>query len=577
MRKNSESRAAVRLSTTVALALCLFFGPLAAAASREPVRARNGMVVSVDDTASRIGVDVLRKGGNAVDAAVAVALALAVTWPSAGNLAGGGFMLVRLPDGSAEVIDYRERAPLAATRDMYLDAEGNVIPEASTLGYRAAAVPGTVAGLELAHRRHGKLPWRELVEPARRLAHDGFPVSFFLARSLNHPRNAERLKRFEETRRIFVREWQTGDTLRQSDLAATLERVRDKGSEDFYRGETARRMLADLSANGGLITARDLQEYEPTIRKPLRGAYRGIEILTMPPPSSGGAVLLQMLNMLSRYDVASLGHNSADALTLLLEVQRRGYADRAAYMGDTDFVDVPIETLISPDYATRRAGTIELDRATPSSRIGAGIVRPEPTQTTHFSIIDSSGMAVSNTYTLNESYGSAVTVKGTGMLLNNEMDDFTSKPGVPNLYGLMQSEANAIAPKKRPLSTMTPTILVRNGKVVMALGSPGGGSIIDTVLQVIINVIDHGMTIQEAVDAPRFHHQWLPDAIYWEIGGVNRDTRALLERRGFAFRDNPGYTAGDTTIGEAQAIFVEPSGLILGAADPRGGGVAIGY
>jgi gamma-glutamyltranspeptidase/glutathione hydrolase len=536
------------------------------------------MVVSVDEIASRAGVEVMKKGGNAVDATVAVALTLAVTWPSAGNLGGGGFMMIRLPDGTSEVIDYRERAPLAATRDMFLDQEGGVIAGASTLGYRAIGVPGTVAGLALAHQRHGKLRWSELVEPARKLAVEGFPVSFMLARSLNHHNNAGRLAKFPESKRIFGRKWEMGDTLVQPDLGATLKRIRDGGAGEFYRGRTAKMIVADVRANGGILSAEDFEQYTPAIRQPLRGTYRGYEILTMPPPSSGGAVLLEMLNMLSRFDVASLGHNSADGLNLLFEVERRAYADRAAYMGDTDFVEVPIGELISDSYAARRAAEIRLGKATPSSEVAAGLERSEPAETTHFNVIDRSGTVVSNTYTLNDSYGSAVTAKGTGILLNNEMDDFTSKPGVPNLYGLVQSSANAIEPKKRPLSAMTPTLVLHEGRLFMALGSPGGGSIINSVLQVILNVVDHGMSIQEAVDAPRLHHQWLPDLVFWEKGGLNSDTRAHLEKRGFEFHEKSGYPAGDLTVGDAHALMVDrTNGFILGAADPRRGGCAVGY
>jgi gamma-glutamyltranspeptidase / glutathione hydrolase len=547
-------------------------------ASREAVRARNGMVVSVDEIASRVGVDILRRGGNAVDAAVAVAFALAVTWPSAGNIGGGGFMMIRLPDGNIEVIDYRERAPLAASRDMYLDEHGNVIPGASTLGYRAVAAPGTVAGMALAHRRHGKLEWKELVEPSRKLAAEGFTVSHFLARSLNHPHNAGRLAKFDESRRIFLKPWREGDRFSQPDLAVTLQRIRDRGADGFYRGRTAQLLIDDIRANGGILTLKDLEEYQPAIRKPLRGSYRGYEIVSMPPPSSGGAVLIQMLNMLERFDVAALGHNSADAITLLAEVQRRAYADRAAFMGDTDFVQVPVAELTSKAYAAARAAAIEVGLATSSSEVKAGAPRPEPAETTHFNVADSSGMVVSNTYTINNSYGSAATAKGTGVLLNNEMDDFTAKPGVHNLYGLVQSEANAIEPRKRPLSSMTPTIILDDGRPYIVLGSPGGGSIINTVLQIIVNVIDHQMKAQAAVDAPRLHHQWLPDTLYWEAGGVNADTRRILEQRGLTFHERSGYPVGTQTIGDGHAILFDlQDGVILGAADPRSGGAAVGY
>lgn len=556
--------------------------PSVEAASREPVRARNGMVVSVSEHASRIGADIMKKGGNAVDAAVAVALALAVTWPAAGNIGGGGFMVLRKADGTAEVIDYREQAPLAATRDMYLDKNGNVIPDLSTDTYKAVAVPGTIAGLALAHERHGKLPWSDLVEPARKLAEEGFPVSLHFMRFGNSSTSVDRLSRFPESRRIFLRSgdlYKEGEIFRQPELAATLKRIRDEGPREFYTGETARLLVADMKANGGLITAEDLRTYEPKIREPLRGTYRGREILTMPPPSSGGAVLIQMLNILEGHDVAKLGHNSAAAVHLLIETMRRAFADRAAYMADTDFVAVPIAGLISKDYAAARAKTIDAGKATPSAKVREGIPPGyESPDTTHFTVIDREGNVVSNTTTLNESFGSAVTVRGAGFLLNNEMDDFTSKPGVPNAYGLIQSDANAIQPRKRPLSAMTPTIVLENGKVLMTAGSPGGPAIINSVLQVIINVIDHGMGAQEAVDAPRVHHQWFPDTIAWELRGLNADTRTVLENRGHVFKDVPGYSFGEQYIGDVQVIMVDPaSGMRLGAADPRRGGAAAGY
>ncbi|MEO8218501.1 MAG: gamma-glutamyltransferase, partial [Acidobacteriota bacterium] len=422
-------------------------------ASRAPVRARHGIVASVSEIASQVGVDTMKKGGNSVDAAVAVAFTLAVVWPSAGNLGGGGFMVIRDANGKAEVIDYRERAPLAASRDMYLDADGQVIPDSSTLGYRGVGVPGTVAGLALAQKRHGRLHWSDLIEPARKLAKDGFPVSEHLARSLNETRNVRRLSTFPESRRIFLRSgspFRTGDIFKQPELAATLSRIQKVGARDFYEGKTAELIVSDMKAHGGIITARDLREYEPTIREPLRGTYRGYEILTMPPPSSGGAVLLEMLNILEHFDLSRTGHNSSQELSLLVPAMKLAYSDRASFMGDTDFVKVPIEGIISKKYGDAQTRRVDPEHATPSEEISKGDPAGyESVQTTHFSIIDAEGGMVSNTYTLNDSYGSAATVPGAGFLLNDEMDDFTSKPGVPNLYGLIQSEANAIAPRKR--------------------------------------------------------------------------------------------------------------------------------
>jgi gamma-glutamyltranspeptidase/glutathione hydrolase len=516
-----------------------------------------------------------------VDAAVAVALALAVTWPSAGNLGGGGFMLLRNADGSAEAIDYRERAPLAATRDMYLDADGKVIPKASTEGHRAVGVPGTVAGLALAHKRHGKLKWEQLVEPARKLAAEGFEINFHLARSLRYPSTTDRMAPFPESRRIFQRDghfYEMGERLVQPELAATLARIK-ANPRDFYEGETAKRIVAEMKAGGGLLTAEDLKTYEPTVRKPLQTTYRGAEIITMPPPSSGGVALVEMLNMLEAYDLASMHWHSAQYLHTLVEVMRRAFADRAQFLGDADFVKVPLAALTDPKYAAERRRSIDPNRASSSRETGAGDPLPyESPETTHFTIVDAEGNVVSNTYTLNDSYGSGVTAKGTGVLLNDEMDDFTSKAGVPNDYGLIQGQANAIAPKKRPLSSMTPAIVVKDGKFWFAAGSPGGPTIINTVLQVILNVIDFHMDIQQAIDAPRVHHQWLPDHIDWEEYGVSPDTRALLEKMGHTFRPIPGASRSPSNMGDAQGVLVDPeSGMRMGGSDSRLGGVAVGY
>jgi gamma-glutamyltranspeptidase/glutathione hydrolase len=560
--------------------VCLVTTPLLAA-SKEPVRARRGMVASTSEIASRVGTDVMRQGGNAVDAAVAVSLALAVTWPSAGNLGGGGFMLVRKADGTAEALDYRERAPLAASRDMYLDAQGNVVKGMSTEGYRAVAVPGTVAGLILAHKRHGKLPWADLVEPARKLAADGFEVPFHLARSLRSNSTQEKMKNFAESVRIFQRNgkyYEMGERFVQPELAAVLARIKTN-PRDFYEGETARLIVEDMKASGGIITAEDLRTYEPTLRIPLRGTYRGHEILTMPPPSSGGIALIEMLNMLEAYDLKAMGWGSAQYTHTMVEVMRRAFADRAEFLGDTDFVKVPVSALTNAKYAAERRATIDPAHASKSLEAKAGNPIPyESPETTHFTVIDGDGNVVSSTYTLNDSYGSGVTAKGTGVLLNNEMDDFTSKVGVPNDYGLIQGSANAIQPKKRPLSSMTPTIVLKDGKPFFAIGSPGGPTIINTVLHVIVNVIDHGMDLQEAIDAPRFHHQWLPDVIFWERLGVNPDTRALLEKMGHAFREIPGMSRNaPSDIGDAHGVMIDASGMRLGASDPRLGGVAVGY
>jgi gamma-glutamyltranspeptidase/glutathione hydrolase len=451
------------------------------AASREPVRARKAMVASTSELASRAGIEVMKKGGNAVDAAVAVSFALAVTWPSAGNLGGGGFLLVRKADGTAEAIDYRERAPLAAHRDLYLDAEGKVVPGLSIQGHKSAGVPGTVAGMVLAHARHGKLPWKELVEPARRLAAEGFAVNYHLARSLSHHTTTERMAPFPESRRIFQRDgrhFQLGDAFVQPELASVLARIQ-ANPRDFYEGKTAELIVAEMKAGGGIITMEDLRTYDPTVRKPLGGTYRGYEILTMPPPSSGGIALLEMLNILEPYDLKSMGWHSSRYVHTVVEAMRRAFADRAAFLGDTDFVKVPVAALIDPRYAAERRKSIDPERASESIEAGAGNPAPyESPETTHFTIVDADGNVVSSTYTLNDGYGSGVTVTGGGFLLNDEMDDFTSKVGVPNDYGLIQGEANAIAPRKRPLSSMVPTIVLKDGKPWFAAGSPGGPTII---------------------------------------------------------------------------------------------------
>jgi gamma-glutamyltranspeptidase / glutathione hydrolase len=549
------------------------------AAWREPVRAPHGMVASTERIASQIGVDVMKRGGNSVDAAVAVAFALAVVYPSAGNLGGGGFMMIRRSDGTTTAIDYREMAPAAATRDMYVGPDGELIKGegSSTLGYRASGVPGTVAGMAFALKKYGsgKLTWSELIEPARRLAVNGFVVTHRTEKRLEDYQAI--LSRFADSRRIFLREgklYREGEILRQPELAATLGRLQKKGPREFYEGKTARLIAEDMQHNGGLITGQDLRDYTPKERVPLHASYRGYAIISMPPPSSGGAVLIEMLNILEGFDLQKLHPFSSEYYHLLVEAMRRAYADRAEYMGDPDFSSIPIEGLIDKAYAERQRTTINPERASSSSEIGAG--KPtgyESTQTTHFTIVDAAGNAVSNTYTLNRWFGSGVVAKGTGVLLNNEMDDFTSKPGQPNKSGAIQSERNAIEPRKRPLSSMTPTFVLRpDGSLYFAIGTPGGPTITNTVLQIISNVIDHGMNMQEAIDSPRIHHQWLPDEILDEPLGVSADTRRALEARGHKFATKPIY------MSNAQGIMIEEkTGMRLGASDARVDGTAVGY
>ncbi len=535
----------------------------------QPVHARHAMVVSVEQHATDAGVAVLQAGGNAVDAAVAVGFALAVTHPSAGNIGGGGFMLVRFADGRSTFIDFRERAPEKASRDMYLDAAGKPT-EDSVVGYRAAGVPGSVRGFEYASKKYGRKAWAEVVTPAVALAEKGFPVSYGSAKSLNG--SAERLGRFPETKRIFLRDgklYEAGETLVQPDLARTLRRIQEQGARDFYEGETARLLAADMEKHGGLITLADLKDYAVVERNPLTGSYRGYYIITSPPPSSGGAGILQMLGVLegSGYEKSDAG--SAAELHFLAETMRRYFADRAAWMGDPDFVKMPLASLLDPAYIAQLRKSIDLEHATPSSQIRAGKgPGPESSETTHYSIVDADGNAVAVTYTLNFPYGDAVTVPGLGFLLNDEMDDFTAKPGSPNGFGLVQGEANAIQPRKRPLSSMTPTIVTRGGKLALVVGTPGGPTIINSVLEVLVNVVDFGMNVQDAVDFPRIHHQWLPDRLVME-NGFSPDTIALLKARGHQVKMVRG-------MGEVAAIEAR-DGWLEGAADPRTEGTAKGY
>jgi gamma-glutamyltranspeptidase / glutathione hydrolase len=544
--------------------------------SRDPVRGRKVMVASTSAAASQVGADIMKQGGNAVDAAVAVGLALAVTWPAAGNIGGGGFMLIRKADGTAEVIDYRGTAPAASKRDMFLDAEGKVIPKLSTIGHKASAVPGTIAGLHLAQQRHGNLKWEQVVEPARKLAAEGFIVSDFLSRALTFKSSLERLEKFPETRRIFLRDgkyYQPGERLVQPELAATLARIKANPRE-FYEGETARLLVAEQSKNGGLLTLEDLKKYAPIVRTPVLGTYRGVEFLTLPPPSSGGATLLEMLNILEAYDLKAMGWNSAAYIHTLVEAMRRAFADRAEFVGDPDFVQVPVAQLTSKAYAAERRKTIDAHKASTSQEIRAGKPLKEPAETEHFAIVDGDGTIVSNTYTINNWWGNGVTVTGAGFLMNDDMDDFTVKPGVPNEFQLIQGEQNAIAPNKRPLSSMSPIIAVKDGKPWFAVGSPGGPRIINTVLQFSLNVIEFGMNPKQAVEATRFHHQWMPDEIYWEPFGINPDTRAKLEAMGHKFREKPE----DIGIGEANAVMIDlVTGVRLGGADSRRDAAAAGW
>ena len=557
-----------RLVLLQSITLCTLFATTLGAVS-VPVRARRAMVVSAEAHATRIGVRVLKDGGNAVDAAVAVGFALAVTHPRAGNLGGGGFMLIRMADGSSTFLDFRERAPTKANRDMYLDEHSQATNE-SFVGYRAVGVPGTVRGLAAARSKYGTRPWAELLAPALELAHNGFPISDELARDLAE---SARLPLFPESKRVFQqggRPLKPGQTLRQNDLAKTITRLRSDGPDEFYTGQTARMIAEDMKRHGGLVTLADLKAYKPVERQPLEGTYRGYGILSAPPPSSGGIGIIQMLNMLEGSGFAQSGPGSASATHYVVEVMRHFFADRAQFLGDTDFVEVPTAMLIGKKYARARRASIDPSRVTISSQVFAGRTAGlEAAETTHYSIVDLTGNAVAVTYTLNGSFGSGVTALGTGVLLNNEMDDFTTKPGVPNFFGLLQSERNAIEPGKRPLSAMTPTIMTRDGKPFLVLGAAGGPRIISVVLQVITNVIDFRMNIQEAVDFPRFHHQWMPDELTLENFRFSPDVIALLRERGhkIVFVDRIARTMAIESDGE----------WLYGTPDSRSEGRAAGY
>jgi gamma-glutamyltranspeptidase/glutathione hydrolase len=541
-------------------------------------RGQHGMVASNSEIASRVGVEVMQRGGNAIDAAIAVGLALEVVYPYAGNIGGGGFMMIRKKDGTATAIDYREMAPKAATHDIYLDKNGKLIKGegGSILGYRAAGVPGTLAGFDLALKKYGsgKLQWADLVRPARMLAQNGFEVPYSYVRSIEAYKKD--LSKYEDSRKIFLNNgkmFAEGDRLVQPELAQTLDRIERLGANEFYTGKTAELIAADMKAHNGLITLDDLKNYQAKERVPVRGTYRGYEIISMPPPSSGGAILIEILNMLEGYDLRGMGYNSSAKYQVVTEAMRRAFADRAEYMGDADFVDVPVKTLIDKKYAEKRRQSINLTLASSSAQIGHGeITGAESMETTNFTVVDDEGNVVTNTYTLNNGFGSAVTVKGAGFLLNDEMDDFAALPGKPNMFGLIQGERNAVQPGKRPLSAMTPTIVLRkDGSPWFAVGAAGGPRIISAVLQTIINVIDHDMGIQQALDAPRIHHQWMPDELVVEPYGISPDTRKVLESYGQKFAEKPVY------IANATGIMIDEKGVRLGAVDSRGSGGAVGY
>jgi gamma-glutamyltranspeptidase/glutathione hydrolase len=537
----------------------------------QPVYGRKAMVVTEEPFATDAGVAVLKSGGNAVDAAIAVGFALAVTHPFAGNLGGGGFMLIRMADGRTTFVDFREKAPGKATHDMYLDASGNLTRD-SLVGWRASGVPGTVRGFELAHEKYGKKPWAELIKPAIDFAAHGFPVS--KAQIDSWRKESPLLSQFPESKRIFLKggafyDWQ--EIFRQPELARTLERIARFGARDFYEGETAHLLADAMAKNGGLITLDDLRDYKAVERTPLEGDYKSYHIITSPPPSSGGVGILQMLGMLDGTGYEKTGAGSAAAFHYLAAVMQRYYADRNEYLADPGFVKNPVSALLDPQYIQKRRANIDPERATPSGEISPGLPSGhEGTDTTHYSIVDEQGNAVGVTYTLNEAYGSGVTVPGAGFLLNDEMDDFAAKPGTPNVFGLVQGEKNAIAPGKRPLSSMTPTIILKDGKLFMVLGAPGGAAIISAMLQVIVNVIDFHMDVQEAVNFPRIHYQWKPDLVQIERD-VSPDTIAELRRMGYHIADSRSAATA-----EVETILAS-DGWLQGACDSRSHGKAAGY
>ncbi|MDI5874834.1 gamma-glutamyltransferase [Shewanella xiamenensis] len=542
-------------------------------ATAQPVWAKHGMVASQETLASRTGVEILKQGGNAVDAAVAVAFSLAVTLPRAGNIGGGGFMLVHLAKENKTIaIDYREMAPSKAKKDIFLDENGDAVTKLSREHGLAVGVPGTVMGMSLALEKYGTMTMAQVTAPAIKMAQEGISVSPDLAVSLAGLKR--RMSQWPSTAAIFYKadgsDFQVDDILKQPELAHSLQLIAEKGTKGFYEGETAEKLVKAVQEAGGIMTLEDLNHYKAVEREPVRGQYRGYEVVSMPPPSSGGVHIIEMLNVLQQFPIDKFGHNTAQTIHVMAETMKHAYADRSEYLGDPDFYKVPVKQLTDKDYAQKIASQIALNKTTPSEEIKPGNLAPyESDQTTHFSVVDKWGNAVSNTYTLNFSYGSGLVAKGTGILLNNEMDDFSAKPGTPNGYGLVGGDANAVEGNKRPLSSMSPTIVMKDGKPFLVTGSPGGSRIITTTLQIIMNVIDHGLNIAEASNAARVHHQWLPDELRVETS-LNRDTISLLEAKGHK-------VSVQSAMGSTQSIMVTDQG-IFGATDPRhSGSEAVGY
>ena len=560
-------------------ALCLILSIFLVSAvfsegGRTPVRAKNGIVSSASRLASEAGLEALKQGGNAVDAAVATAFALAVTWPSAGNIGGGGFLVYHGANGHATTFDFREKAAIAATESMYLGADGRVVNNSNHIGMLAVGVPGTVAGLYKAHQELGSLPWEDLVGPALEMAREGIPLTYPL--QTGFVRSAGRFRQYPSSAKKFFKSdgsfYELGESWKQPDLAHTLELIQRNGKDGFYRGENAKRLADFMAANGGLITEEDLEQYEAIEREPIRGSYRGFDIISMPPPSSGGVALVEMLNILEDYDLSRMGHNSADYLHVLTETMRRAYADRAEHLGDPDFNDdMPLSRLLDKEYAAELRSSIDMERKS-ESQPSQFAQAYESEETTHFSVVDKDGNMVSLTYTLEFGYGSAIVVEGGGYLLNNELGDFNAIPGLTDERGNIGTTPNLVAPQKRPLSSMTPTIVAQNGEPVFATGSPGGKTIINTTMQTILNIIDHGFNIAEAIEAGRIHHQWLPDVTRVESDSISTDTIRLYEAKGHRVQER-------SSQGAAMGVYHNrDEGLFEGASDSRrGDGAAVGY